>query len=444
MSLVIGVVLVLGLMILVHELGHFVAAKLCGVRVERFSIGFPPRLWGVRYKGTDYCISALPLGGYVRMAGQDLSDADRGDSAAPSGKPDELLSKPRWQRAFIAFAGPAVNLILPVILLAAFFVVEGQPYPAYLDKPVQVVALPADAARSTSALQVGDKILSLNGVQNPNWEQALKTVEQTAAGGKLKMEVENAGARRSLEMSVKDAAQADRLFGYPPIRPVIDEVVPGMPAGRGGLRADDVILAVDGQAVEYWGEFVDRVRASNGRSLRLDLGRNGQVIHAEVTPQKGVNERGDTVYQVGIQARETTVYRRIGPIESTRGAVLVTFGKVTETASVVGRLFSGRVSVKQLQGVVGIARVSGEAVRQGPSSVVLLMAIISVNLGVLNLLPIPILDGGHILLLAIEGGIRRDLSLRFKERFVQVGFVFLLVLFGIVMYNDVVRILPTR
>src|SRR5712664_702917 len=201
MNTVIGIGLVLGLMIMIHEWGHFIVARFFKVRVDVFSIGFGPRLFGWKRGATDYRISALPFGGYVRMAGQDLSEVDSND-VAPTGAPDELMSKPRWQRALISFAGPAVNLIFPILLLTGLFVAVGLPYSSFLDQPVQVVALPADAAGTANSLQTGDQILSINGFQNPTWELAQKAIKQTPAGGKLNVEVENNGIRRSVEIPI--------------------------------------------------------------------------------------------------------------------------------------------------------------------------------------------------------------------------------------------------
>ncbi len=437
MDLLVGIVLVLGIMILVHELGHFAVARLFGVRVDVFSIGFGPRLFGWKRGATDYRVSLLPLGGYVRMAGQDFGE-DR------TGAPDELVNKPRWQRAFVAFAGPFVNLVFPVLLLAGFFIFVGLPHFSFLDQPVQVVAaLPANASVETP-LRAGDRILFLNGTPNPTWEQAQNIISEAAPGSTLKFEVENNGVRRSLEISVKDNEQKRRLLGYAPIRPVVDEVLPGMPAYRAGLREGDRILAVDGMKIESWGQFVDAVKHSNGRRLAVEVQRNGQIVRLDLTPQQGPNEAGETVWQIGVLGAEDLTYKRVGVVEGTRYALVMTSSGIEQVFGVVAKLFSGRVSVKQLQSFVGISREAGQAVRKGPFAVISLMAVISVNLGILNLLPIPILDGGHILLLAIESFLRRDLSMAFKERFVQVGFVFLLVLFGYVMYNDVVRMRPPR
>jgi regulator of sigma E protease len=441
MNLLLGIALVLGLMIMIHEWGHFVAARLFGVRVDVFSIGFGPRLFGWKRGATDWRISALPLGGYVRMAGQDMSDVDAGVQP-PTGSSDELMSKPRWQRAVISFAGPAVNLIFPVVASFLLFVAVGMPHPSYLDQPVQVVALSAKAD-APSPFQPGDKILSLNGTANPTWEQAAKIFKDAGAGSTVPTEVENNGVRRTVQAKVVNPSSAD-LLGYPPLQPVLDEVASGSPADHAGLKESDVIQSVDGQKIQYWGQFVDRVRSSDGKSLQLDLQRKGQAVHTEVKPIAGVTESGDKIYQVGVAVRDSTSYRREGFGEGLHDALVTTGDRIGETVGVVARLFSGRVSVKQLQGVVGISRAAGEAVRKGPLAVLSLMVLISVNLGILNLLPIPILDGGNILLLAIEGVMRRDLSMAFKERFVQVGFVFLLAIMAYAVYNDVMRMLPTH
>jgi regulator of sigma E protease len=428
-------------MILIHEWGHFIVARMCKVRVDVFSIGFGPRLFGWKRGATDYRVSALPLGGYVRMAGQDLSEVDSND-VAPTGAPDELMSKPRWQRALISFAGPAVNLVFPILLLAVFFITIGMPYPAYLNKPVQVVAVPTSSSSSPNSLRSGDMIASINGQKISTWEEAEKALKSLGPGEKIRLEVTNNGIQREIESLPKGPLQVERPLGYLPISPIIDDVEPGKPAQRAGIREDDTILSVDGQKIQVWDQFVERVRGSNGKPLELEIERKGQVLRKTITPQQGLSESGEPVYQIGVSQREEIAYKHVPLKQSVHEASLYTWDFIEKTVGVVGKLFSGRVSVRQLQSVVGISRAAGHAVHRGPLSVILLMAFMSVNLGILNLLPIPILDGGNILLLTMEGIRRRDFSLSFKERFVQVGLVFLLVLFAIVMYNDVVRLLP--
>src|SRR5215470_4857701 len=187
MNTLIGFVLVLGVLVMIHEWGHFIVARFFGVRVDVFSIGFGPRLFGWKRGATDYRVSALPFGGYVRMAGQDLSEIDSG-TQAPTGAPDELMSKPRWQRTLISFAGPAVNLVFPVLLLVGFYAIKGEPYPAYLDQPLQVLSLPAKAPQT---LEPGDKVVAMDGIHSPTWEQAEDLLGKAEPGSTLALDVEN-------------------------------------------------------------------------------------------------------------------------------------------------------------------------------------------------------------------------------------------------------------
>ncbi len=439
MNTIIGMILVLGVIILVHEWGHFIVARFFGVRVDVFSIGFGPRLFGIKRGDTDWRVSALPLGGYVRMAGQDITDIDSGDQK-PTGAPDELLSKPRWQRALISLAGPAVNLLFPVLLLGVYYSTVGIPKEISLSRPLVITGLPAAQLNDPSGLRVGDTVLSLNGTKNPTWEQAQSISLQAAQSSVLKLQVSNNGVTREVDVPSSTNPYA-RTFGYSPIPPVIGEVAIGTPADRAGLQDGDAVHAIDGQKIEHWDQFVDFVRNSGGKTLQLDVERKGTHLSLSVTPLKGVSDGAENTYQVGMLPEFVSSYQQVGPIDGVKAASYQTASLVTQTIGVVGKLLSGRVSVKQLQSVVGISRTAGQAVAQGAYAVIGFMALISVNLGILNLLPIPILDGGHIVLLSLEGLCRRDFSLAFKERLIQVGLVFLLALVVYVTYNDVARML---
>jgi regulator of sigma E protease len=382
--LIVGVVLVLGVMVLVHEWGHFIVARMCGVRVDVFSIGFGPRLFGWKKGPTDYRVSALPLGGYVRMAGQDLSEVDSGDKP-PTGAPDELMSKPRWQRALISFAGPAVNLILPIFLLTGLFAFAGVPYPAYLEEPVHVSGSPANSDAATSPLKPGDTVLSINGTATPNWEEALRALKQVVPGTTVKMEVEDSGTRQTIDVPIKEKTDPSRIFGYLPIRPIIDQIAQGAPADRAGLQEGDQITAVNGSHIDYWEQFQQFTRSSNGQPMTLDLLRKGQSVRLMVTPERGAAGTGENVYQIGIGPRDDSIYKHVSFGESVKIAGLETTDTIAQTVDVVGKLFSGRVSIKQLQGPVGISHMAGQAVRKGPPYVITLMVVISINLGILNL-----------------------------------------------------------
>jgi regulator of sigma E protease len=441
MNTLIGIILVLGVVILVHEWGHFIAARFFGVRVDVFSIGFGPRLFGYKHGDTDWRVSALPLGGYVRMAGQDMTDVDSCDKP-PSGAPDELMSKKRWQRAIISFAGPAVNLIFPLFLLTGYFIIKGQAYPKYTDQPLVVLGLPKDSPATKAGLQPGDRITSLNGTPNPTWGTLESEFSRGVADRTFQVTYDRDGQSHSAELTTTGMTEPSILFGYPPNRPLVGFVDKEKPAYRAGIRRDDVIESMNGKALPNWQEMVSAIQKNGGAPAQVTVRRGSQNLNFTIAPMLGKNERGESAWVIGISPGQEYSFRKVGFGEAVVSSVQMTVRGTVQVIDIVGKLLTGKLAVKQLQSVVGIANEAGHAVQEGTYAVVTLMAALSLNLGILNLLPIPILDGGHILLLSLEGIRRRDFSLAFKERFIQVGLVFLLVLIAYVMYNDVVRMLP--
>ena len=442
MNIAIGFVLVLGILILVHEWGHFIVARFFGVRVDVFSIGFGPRLFGWKRGATDYRVSAIPLGGYVRMAGQDLSDIDAGEQT-PTGAPDELMSKKRWQRALISLAGPVVNLIFPLFLLTGYFVIKGNPYLKYMDDPLVILSLPKDSPLIKAGVEPGDRIVSLNGVSSPTWRNISDAeLGKGIAGQKFQIRFEHQGEIRSAEVTDSGMQVPDLLFGYPPNRPIVGMSDRDKPAYRAGLRRDDVILSINGKPINNWQEMVTGIQESGGKPIETTVRRKNQTLSLTVTPVSDKNDKGEPTWIIGIRPGQEYSFRKVGVTQAVTTAADFTVGTTWQVIEIVGKLITGKVAAKQLTSVIGIASEAGQAVQEGTFAVVTLMAALSLNLGILNLLPIPILDGGNILLLSMEGIRRRDFSLSFKERFVQVGLVFLLVLFAYVMYNDVMRLLP--
>jgi regulator of sigma E protease len=424
----------LGLMVLLHEWGHFVVARLFGVRVDVFSIGFGPRLWGVKRGPTDYRISALPLGGYVRMAGDNPSEER-------TGAPDEFLSKPRWQRVLIALAGPTTNLLLAILLTAAIFVRGGQ-QPVYSDKPVVIAGVIKDSPAQMAGLQAGDRIVSFAGIQKPDWDRIELELALSAPGHMEAVTIDRGGQL----ISTKVAAEPQPFVstGYPAEPTLVGSVSHGLPAEASGLMAGDTIIAANGQTISSPLALSEIIQENKGNPLVLDIVRNGENAKITLRPVFGDPGDGNPRWQIGIAFKFASAIRTYSvpaAIAKAGETHLILAGKMIYT---VGDLFTGRVSLKQVQGPLGIVQESSKAARQGFGNLVSLMALVSLSLGVLNLLPIPILDGGHILMLAIEGLIRHDLSLKIKERFVTAGMVFLLVVFLLVMYNDVLRLLPTR
>ena len=432
MVMVVSVSVVLGVMILVHEWGHFIVAKAFGVRVEIFSIGFGPRLWGLKKGDTDYRISALPLGGYVKMAGDNPLEDRKGD-------PDEFLSKPRWQRAVIAVAGPATNIILSIVIVSGLYM-HGSKQPAYLDRPMVLAGVLQDSTAQKSGLAAGDRVVKINGVSDPTWDRAQLELMSTLPGHSLSLVVERSG--QELSISVPAGPSLEDIFGYPADRLLIGAVTPGMPAERSGLKAGDEVLTVNGKALASGAELPSIIEQSQAKPLDLEIQRGDRKMLVVVHAQQVNVGNGVSRWQIGVLRSGELVERRL-PFGA---AIVESVGMNSlmgrQIVYVVIELFRGNISLKQLEGPLGIARESGRAARQGMTELLSLMAMIGVNLGILNLLPIPPLDGGHILLLFIEGTIRRDLSVRVKERFVTVSMVFLLLVFAIVMYNDVLRLIP--
>jgi regulator of sigma E protease len=433
LTMIVSVSIVLGIMVLVHEWGHFIVAKAFGVRVEVFSIGFGTRLWGVKRGDTDYRLSALPLGGYVKMAGDNPLEERKGD-------PDEFLSKPRWQRVLIALAGPAMNIVLSVLLVAGIYM-YGSKQPAYLDKPMVLAGVLPDSTAQKAGLQAGDHVVKINSKNNPTWDEARLELLSSLPGHTLAMVVDRNG--QQIPISVPSGQSLEDIYGFPPDRLVVGSVSSGMPAERSGLKEGDEIQKVNGKDLASPAEFPALVQESQGRPMNLDVQRGDRTVQIEVRPQQVGMNNGVARWQIGIGIRGgDLVERRLSLFPAMVDSVSTNILMARQVAYVVVELFRGNISLKQLEGPLGIAKASGEAAKEGPATLFSLMAMIGVNLAVLNLLPIPPLDGGHVLMLFIEGTIRRDLSVRVKERFVTVSMVFLLLVFAIVMYNDVVRLIP--
>jgi regulator of sigma E protease len=429
-----SVAIVLGVMVLVHEWGHFIVAKSFGVRVDIFSIGFGTRLWGWKRGDTDYRISALPLGGYVKMAGDNPLEERKGE-------PDEFLSKPRWQRVLIALAGPAMNIILSIVLVAGIYM-RGSKQPAFLDRPMVLAGVLQNSSAQKAGLAAGDRVIKVNDVSDPTWDRAQLELMSTLPGHSISVVVDRNG--QQISTSVAASPSVEDVFGYPTDHLLIAAVSPGTPADRSGLQAGDEILKVNGTALVNGAEFPPMVEKTAGAPLDLEVLRGDRTLHITIRPANVNPGSGAPRWQIGVLRTGELVDRRLsfGPaiVESAGMNALM----ARQIVYVVIELFRGQMSLKQLEGPLGIAKESGRAARQGLSELLSLMAMIGVNLAVLNLLPIPPLDGGHILMLFIEGTIRRDLSVRVKERFVTVSMVFLLLVFAIVMYNDVLRLIPHR
>jgi len=420
---------VLGVLIFVHELGHFLMARRIGVRVLTFSLGFGPKLINVKRGGTEYCISAIPLGGYVKMAGENPEDSR-------TGAPDEFLSKGKWQRFQVLVMGPIMNLALALVVMAVVSY-QGAQVPKFYQDPVVIGTFKDNSVARSAGLKPGDRIITVGGKPVDTWEQfslaiAMKGNRQVSVGYVRDGRVSEV----LLVPSAQDKYETGEIGVQPLIHPEIDEVSPGQPAAEAGLRKGDVIMAVGGEQNIAYEKLIDTIRGAGGNTLQFHVRRNGTMQTVPVAP-RDVN--GTVMIGAQIRAWETVTVNP-GPLE----AIKLSAEKNWEWSKLIVQtlvgLFTRETSVKQLMGPVAIADLSGAAAQAGWISLFSLMAMISLNLGLLNLMPIPVLDGGHIFILALEGLARRDFSIKVKEKMLLAGFVLLLMLMVTVIYNDLMRI----
>jgi regulator of sigma E protease len=419
-----GFVIVLGVLIFVHEAGHFLVAKLFRVRVLVFSFGFGKRLFGFRKGDTDYRVSLVPLGGYVRMAG----DSPEENIA---GNPDEFLSKPKWQRFLILVAGPFMNIVIAI----AFIAVAAM---SGLEEPItQAVIAEVTPAKpgAKAGLLPGDRIVSVKGEPVHDFHD-VRLIISMNAGTAVEVLYDRGGAIRKTVLTPEreqgefgPIGRAGIAFGT---EPVVGRVMPNTPAALAGVQAGDRIVTADGKPVASLEAFAKISDDTKTKPLALDLARGAQQVHLIIAPTADA----DLAVSRGI-VRPTKLIK-LGLIPALRYSVEENWKSLRLAMSALGRLFRPEGSIKELSGPINIARISGMVVQEGWLPTIMLMALISLQLGVMNLLPIPVLDGGHIMILLIEGIARRDLSLRVKERIQQVGFAALATLMIVVIYNDVI------
>jgi regulator of sigma E protease len=496
---VVAFIVLVGAMVIVHEFGHFAVAKLCGVRVEAFSVGFGPRLFGIKYGETDYKVCLLPLGGYVKMTGENPEQnleipgskpgtpvipqaADRAESANPEKRlpvvgfnaqgtfglsaqsansershsapgsyesladdPGAFTNHPRWQRMLIGVAGPVSNFILAFGLMLFYFGVFNEVPKVEVTEPTIEWVAP-DSAAAKAGIQAGDIIRQFETIKDPDWD-AINRRSSVNQGQIVPITVDRGGKLLQLSVEVTPPAARNQDFDlmdtgyYPELVPGpigVKEVEPGYPAAQAGLRGGDAIVAVDGHAFHAVQTLLAYMQKGGGKPLTLTVVRNGVTLPPIVAQPTKI----DSAWKLGFAPRPTSFRHDPLPLnQALQKSTAFCIDNSTMIFDVLGGIFTHKVAVSQLSGPVGIARMAGDAAEtKGWLPKFVLAAGISLNLGILNLMPFPILDGGLIMLLIIESVIRRDINIDVKERIYQAAFVVLLVFFAFIIVSDVSKL----
>jgi regulator of sigma E protease len=451
--MIVSAVIALGVLIFIHELGHFLVAKRLGVGVLKFSLGFGKRLTGFRLGGTEYLLSAIPLGGYVKMVGEDPREvrvAPDGTAVDAEGRPLDLAEsfahKPVWARALIILAGPGANFLLAVAIFWFLFAVVGRPLPE------PVIGPPApDSPAAAAGLRAGDRIRAMDGDPVRSWEEVFSRLQQ-GRGAPIALTLERGGETRTVRVTPLPKTVVNHV-----LTSQVGRVAPGFPAEAAGLARGDRIVAIDGEPVETWPDMARLIHASPGRAVTLTVQRGEERLQVTVTPRASRppdNPEGREIGLIGIEPinefkrKELQVWtvgidpavERLNPLAALAEGVRRTVDVSVTILWFLGKLLQGALPRDTIGGPLTIVVLAGEQAQQGFVSLATFTAAISINLAILNLLPIPILDGGHLLFAAIEAIRGEPVSVRRREMAQKVGLVLLVAIMVFALYNDIFRV----
>ncbi len=417
-------IVVLGVMIFFHEFGHFITAKAFGMRVFIFSFGFGKRLIGFKWGDTDCRVSAIPLGGYVKLEGE--PDDQLSEEVSAAGDERDFTSRPRWQRIVVYLAGPAFNFILTIGILTALFTIGFRVDGSRFDRPI-VGSVEAGGPAEAAGLRPGDEIVSIDGTTVKDWEAALYNI-LIRPDTEVRLEVRRGGTVEPVDVSTTSGAdKAGHLGAGPLVR--IGEVMEGGAAEQAGLRPDDAILRVGDKTITTFGDLPELIGESGGKELMFTVWRDGNELEMAITPHLE-----GTVGRIGVTPK--MVIQRFGFVQAIGESVSWSWNMTKQTFQILGRLATAQLSPKTMMGPIGIAKASGDAARGGVLQVLFLVAVISLQIGILNLFPVPPLDGGHLAILFGESILRRDFSLAVKMWIMNAGAAALFLLIGLVLYSD--------
>ncbi len=428
----------LGLLVLIHEWGHFIVARLCGIRVLKFSIGFGPKIIGFKYGETEYRISLIPLGGYVQLFGEDPSDPD-----LPPHAQDAFCNKPLPARVATVLAGPVMNLVLACLLMPASLMI-GRMIPEFMDKPPVVMGVKENSPANEAGFLKGDRIVKIDAQPVAEWEEVLNWIVMHPEK-KVVFEVEREGQKKELPILLGLSPETQQQMGYAGIEPfyfwgddpIIGHVSAQSPAEAAGLKGQDKITAVNGNPVSSWSDMVDMVRKGDGKPLKMSVLRGVESLSVTVLPHYNQTAQA---WQIGVTKFENlSLYhkKQYGFSEALTLGMIENIKLVKLTGYIVRQLFTFQLSYKALGGPVQIAQASAAAARSGFGDFFYFLAFLSLQLGVMNLLPIPVLDGGHLFFMGLEAIFRRPVSVQVRNVFNYTGLVFLLGLMLLVTANDI-------
>ena len=435
---ILSFIIVLGVLIFFHEFGHFLVARLFGVGVEKFSLGFGPRLIGKKVGITDYRISAIPLGGYVKMVGEE-PDAE----IAPEDIPLSFTHKHVAKRMLIVVAGPVFNILLAILIFFVFFAIIG----IEDIKPI-VRQVTTDSVARKAGLKVNDQIVSINEAEITAWYDINEAVE-ASKGQTLTLGVDRNGTL--VEMDVKpELKQGIDLLGdsisyydlgisaFPELKAIVGDVNAGFPAEKAGLKKGDQIVSINGIPIESWQQMQSIISSSGGVELNLFVKRDEEVFKVDLTPQplETKNHLGkvEKRYLIGISTQQIDipqddlVTKRLNPLKAAAESMKRTYAVCVLMVRSVVKMIDGSIPKENLGGPIMIAKMAGDQAKQGFDKLVQFIAFISINLAIINLLPIPVLDGGHLMFFSIEAIKRRPVSVKVREVAQQVGLFFLIML----------------
>jgi len=431
-------IVMLGILVFVHELGHFCVAKFCGVKVLKFSLGFGPRLVSRQWGETEYMVCAIPLGGYVQMLGE--GGGERGEDAEIS--PDEehrsFSKQSIARRMAIVAAGPAMNLVLPFLVLPLAYLV-GVNLPAYLEEtPCVGYVIPGSEAEA-GGFHKGDCIVEISGHKVTTWTDTGPALVNSA-GEPIVFLLDRSGQVSELTIAPEHGAlEGLQSIGLlPDQEAVIGSLAPGMPAVKAGLEAGDRIVSIGEREIVSWYELKEAIQEVGGQTVTIVVERNQEKLSFQIVPEQ-VDDSNS--YLIGIAPNQDTVFKRFSLGESIKAGAGRSMDLIELTLVFIQKLFAGHVSTSNIGGPITVVQIAGQAAQTDISSILSVLAFLSIQLGILNLLPIPILDGGHLFFYTFEMVFRRPLSLRAREWAQQLGLILLIMLMVLAFYNDIVRMI---